>query len=451
MASVLQRFAVRLYNRKEIHPAFRLIGCRSFLSESYGQSSKVTDLMSPSHNQPELALQCLRIDQCHEKNYPVTSLMLDRVFRSIKNHQHVESMRYYLHKYRHSDNGYYLHDWIQYVFTDKCLKHSLDTLFEILKSKPQYGVFPHYTICNLVLDKLLKENNFEDAMQVVHEIFVLEHLEHKTTQTLVLKAITMYWEQNQQEGSKLPAFEDILTKRNIAGCIYCIGEYMSNPSLKILGSAILGSIEKEHGMDAVFQNPWGPLLWTEEYLQKACGLLQEINEPISQECVDILVKCIGENNEMSTHVLEIVEKCKEKNLVMDTGLNLKDISNKLLEDLKLFEETDQKNLDTEVSGWLQERGTMYQVEEELVEKKTKERLNLQKMEEIEIQAHDDAVSKLGYWFKSRKPDDVLFKEEKEKFIHLQKDYMDGCMSELELIEAFREKQNIEKDPIILMS
>jgi len=35
------------------------------------------------------------------------------------------------------------------------------------------------------------------------------------------------------------------------------GHYLSNPSVIIIGNSLLGSIELEHGISAIYQDPWG--------------------------------------------------------------------------------------------------------------------------------------------------------------------------------------------------
>lgn len=82
-------------------------------------------------------------------------------------------------------------------------------------------------------------------------------------------------------------------------------------------------------------------------------------------------------------------------------MDLKEISNNLIDQLKKFEEEENKAIESEVSDWLQERETMFEVEEDLIRKNKEDREEFFKMEAIEKEAHEQAVSKLGYYFYSR--------------------------------------------------
>jgi len=61
------------------------------------------------------------------------------------------------------------------------------------------------------------------AMRALKEIFLLELLDSRTAQTLVLKTVAMFWEQKSLEASSVPEFDDAEAKRNVAGSLFVIG------------------------------------------------------------------------------------------------------------------------------------------------------------------------------------------------------------------------------------
>ena len=46
-----------------------------------------------------MAMQIIPIDRCYERNLPVSSMMIDKMIRSIVNKDHARGALYYLHKY----------------------------------------------------------------------------------------------------------------------------------------------------------------------------------------------------------------------------------------------------------------------------------------------------------------------------------------------------------------
>ena len=56
-------------------------------------------LVNPLQEHGEMAMQTLALDRCYEREMPVSSLMVDRMMRSIKNKEHLKGVLYYLYKY----------------------------------------------------------------------------------------------------------------------------------------------------------------------------------------------------------------------------------------------------------------------------------------------------------------------------------------------------------------
>ena len=54
-------------------------------------------------------------------------------------------------------------------------------------------------------------------------LFLLEMLDNKVSQVLVMQCVKKYWNENCTDDSCVPTFENLEEQRNIAGILYTIG------------------------------------------------------------------------------------------------------------------------------------------------------------------------------------------------------------------------------------
>uniref|UniRef100_H2YR64 Uncharacterized protein n=1 Tax=Ciona savignyi TaxID=51511 RepID=H2YR64_CIOSA len=226
---------------------------RTYLSEEYAAIGKSSTASNIGTDMPSL---CLSLDRCHEREFPISSLMIDRLVETIESPDHLHGSKYYLHKFRFSENGYYLRPWTVHTFVEKCLKFDPEVLIDCLKNKKHYGIFPNQLSFNKTLNHFMKKKDLKSSIQVLTEMFLFEMLDNKSCQSLCLKVLSEYWKENLKEGSVIPEFDDVTEWRNVAGVFYCVGKLASLPSIKLIGESLLGLIELKHGIRTVYQEPW---------------------------------------------------------------------------------------------------------------------------------------------------------------------------------------------------
>lgn len=388
-------------------------------------------------------------DHCIERGYQTTSLMLNRLVNEASLKEHIEAIPYYLYKFRHSANGYYLRPWTVHNFVMKSLQHNVGVITDVLKHKVPYGVFPHVYSFNLILDHFLKESNYQDAMSCASHLFLLEYLDNEVAQTLSLEAVNKYWEENLNS-NLIPEIEDLEVQRNLAGILYTIGVLRSQTNITVIGLSLLGKIEKEHDIRAVYQEPWAPLPWSEGYLQNALDTLASCSEPISQQCVDIVLHCCSEDEELSARAENIVEKLREKDLVNnDENSTLNGICESMKNQLPEFESKEIKQSLTKVcDDWSKEHQLLVECENEMRAEIEEKRLLYKENKEIDDQAHQMAVVELGFYDLEK---EKIEEGNMELKVYLQENYVAGSLSELEITERMRSKAETVKDPVILTS
>nr|XP_002131841.2 28S ribosomal protein S27, mitochondrial [Ciona intestinalis] len=419
---------------------------RKYLSDRYGAIGEI----SKREQNTDMPVVCLSLDRCHEKNFPISSLMIDRMVATIDNAEHLHGSQYYLHKFRYSENGYFLRPWTVYTFVDKCLKYDAQILMECLKNKQHYGIFPDQVCFNKLLDHFMKKNDLKGGVEVLVEMFLLEMLDNKTCHALSLKLLSQYWEANVAEGNVVPEFADVVEKRNIAGVLYCVGRFLSNPPIMVMGQALLGQIEAEHGIRAIYQEPWGPLSWEPGYLDTALNYLETSNSVISEECANTLLHCAGQQGsdcDTLVKVKEVINNLRERSLISsDETLTLNGAANKLLSCLKVNEEQDMNSFKQTAQDWVKERETLIEIESQILKEYSNERERVFQEMEIDDKAHLMAVERLGFW-------DLAKSEEadvSDQIFYLRKDYVEGAMYDLDILERYREICGSTKEPVILI-
>ncbi|KAM9811052.1 small ribosomal subunit protein mS27 [Neosynchiropus ocellatus] len=400
-ACVLKRCVTVAVKVKSLSPS--LSARRWLLSAAYTD----TKLWEAREKDPQnLALLANSMDRTYEKNLPVSSLTMGRFVDNISSREEVDQTEYYLYKFRHSPNCWYLRDWTIHSWVRQCLKFGAgEKALYTLKNKVQYGIFPDNFTFNILMDSYIKKNDFKNACSIVEEVMLQEAFDLPSIQILSFYSLGCYLATRPQL--------TVLEERALgASLLHCGLQHEDSIGLsaQLLGCVFLGKVEMLKGINGVYKGM--PLDWTRGYLGRALAVMERVaanqaDVKLPQDSLDYIndilqelsssrdtdssgAESSGEEDqkvstiededlEEQAKLPEYISRFKELSVLLESqgkvdSASFKDlVSEKARQDLTAAEKSDIDEYERRIPIWEDERKNLIQREKELRIKAEQER------------------------------------------------------------------------------
>jgi small subunit ribosomal protein S27 len=250
----------------------------------------------------------------------INAIDLDIFANSLTDKTYLEELEDLIYKFRLSAQaGTLLPSTHHAVIRLFLITNNTEDLIRILKDRLNYGIFPDYYLCNLMMDKFIKENNFRNAAVIASNQMLQEELDNDITKTMGLYSCLKYiinpcdWEDlkvnteekdNDKEETRVrvhflrnPYFDNHF---DLTDGDHLVGKTM----LKIskTDNTVKGNSFKTIGL--AYYNLWNELA---DHLEKLKG-------PVYSETVELVISAIDKRApENSENLKDTISKLKIEN------------------------------------------------------------------------------------------------------------------------------------------
>lgn len=184
---------------------------RSFLTDAYKCDEAWQERLNCSilkKVEPELLYHKLSTLLDGEKKQ-ISAIDLDIFVNSLTDKTYLEELEHLIHRFRLSAQAGTLlpsshHAVVRLFLTSE----NVENLIQILKDRINYGIFPDYYLCNLLMDTFIKENNFRNAAVIASNQMLQEELDNDITKAMGLYSCLKYiqnptvWEETKVQEEK---------------------------------------------------------------------------------------------------------------------------------------------------------------------------------------------------------------------------------------------------------
>uniref|UniRef100_A0A3B4AYD9 Small ribosomal subunit protein mS27 n=1 Tax=Periophthalmus magnuspinnatus TaxID=409849 RepID=A0A3B4AYD9_9GOBI len=318
-----------------------------------------------------LALLANLMDRTYDRNLPVSSLTVSRFVDNITSTEEVDQAEYYLYKFRHSPNCWYLRDWTIHSWVRQCLKYGQrEKALHTLQNKVQYGIFPDGFTFNLLIDSYIKDKDYKSACAVVEEVMLQEAFDLRSTQILSFYALGHYLATKPTlavSGERALGASLLicgLTDRSTIGL-----------SAQVIGNTLLGKVEMQNGIHAVFKAM--PLHWAHGYLDRALAVMEEVSAgtgdaALTKDAVRTTHSSNKQDYGSANGFVELRSHLESSGKVEASSFQTL-VSTLAQKELSAAEGPDLERYQEQVQGWEAERAQLIQREREMREKAEQEK------------------------------------------------------------------------------
>lgn len=323
----------------------RLRATRSFLTDAYKCNEvwrKRLDCSVLQKVNPEELYYKLS-SMLDNDSKQISSVDLDIFANSLTDKSYTDELEDLTHRFRLSAQAGTLlpstHHAVIRLFLES---GEVSNLIKILKARLDYGIFPDYYLCNLLMDTFLKENNFKYAAVIASNQMLQEEFDNDITKSMGLYSCLKYitnptdWEEtstvNEEQKKEDVDDDDDEIKRVRVDFIrnpYFDDHFDLTDGDHLVGKTMLAIIKNDNtilgdsfkAIGLAYYNQWNKL---ENYLEKFDGT-------VHTEAVDLSVASIDKRApENADKLKNLLSKLKidNKSLIEETTNAVKEAVHK---------------------------------------------------------------------------------------------------------------------------